>query len=310
MTSSRALFDAVSWHVRGVFATEGNRRFGYRMRDLWQPAEVEARRGLARDLSADVGPELRLQRDAGCLVFDAQAIPSTDDVCAIGRRILQGRDQDGELAAGKKFSRFRIANRDERIALLKIALDRRMLAMAAAYLGVFPVIVEADYYCSFPVDGPFTKSQLWHCDDDAGDVIKFFVYCEDVEEADGPLEFVEPGASRRVRDAIGYRYAGRRYRVQDDVMARHLAPGEQHTVLGRRGTSFIVDTGRCFHRGSRIREPDRRRIIGTFCYCPPSSTILPRRLAAADAPLVQFATELSSPLERAALGLPIASKWL
>src|SRR5258705_6280635 len=138
--------------------------------------------------------------------------------------------------------------------------------MAAAYLGVIPVISEADFFCSFAVEGPFTKSQLWHCDDDAGDVFKLFVYCDDVVPADGPFELVEPTASKRVRDAIGYRYSGRRYRVADAVMARHV-PADQHTqMMGPRGTAFAVDTVRCFHRGSRIIDPQQRRCDAVSVY--------------------------------------------
>ena len=32
----------------------------------------------------------------------------------------------------------------------RIGLDRRLLAMVSAYLGVLPVITEADFFCSFP----------------------------------------------------------------------------------------------------------------------------------------------------------------
>jgi hypothetical protein len=310
-SSTRAWFDAVSWHVRGVFATEANRRFGYRMRDLWQPAEVEARRGLGRDLAVELVPDLRIARESGHRMLSHSAVPPLDEVCAIGRSIIaEARGDGGELAAGKQFSRFRIASDDERAALLRVALDPRMLAMASAYLGTFPVVVEADYYCSFATDGPFTKSQLWHCDDDAGDVIKVFIYCDDVDEADGPFELVMPIASRRIRDQIGYRYAGPRYRVSDAVMERHATADEQVSIRGPAGTAFVVDTSKCFHRGSRITDTRRRRIVATFCYCPPSSSILPRRLAGASTPLSRFAAQFDRPLQRAALGLPLTAKWL
>ena len=199
---------------------------------------------------------------------------------------------------------------DERTALLRVGLDRRVLAMAASYLGFLPVISEADYFCSFPVEGSFTKSQLWHCDCDAGDVFKLFVYCDDVTVADGPFELVDPNSSRRARQTIGYRYAGRRYRVADDVMDAHVPREQQRSIVGPRGTAFVVDTVRCFHRGSRIIDKTRRRVMATICYCPPSGNTIPRRLAWTKAPLVDFAARFSSELERAALGLPLAKKWV
>jgi hypothetical protein len=310
-TSPRALLDAVSWHVRGMFATEQNRRIGFRARALWQPAEVEARRGMGRDIAAELTPALHVDRDAGHRVLSPSAMPSLDEVCSIGRSIIKdATPADGTANAEKKFSRIRVASFEERVALLRVGLDRRVLAMAAEYLGVLPVVSEADYFCSFPVDGPFTKSQLWHCDCDAGDVFKLFIYCDDVTDEDGPFEFIGPASSRRVRDAIDYRYAGRRYRVADDMMAAHVPASEITTMVGPAGTAFVVDTVRCFHRGSRITDKRRRRVMASVCYVPPSCLTIPRRLASEKAPLVEFTSAFTGELERAALGLPIATKWL
>jgi hypothetical protein len=228
-----------------------------------------------------------------------------------GSQILEASSLDTGVSSGnKKFSRFRLAQEEQRHALLKVALDRRMLAMAAAYLGTVPVITEADYYCSFPVTPPFTKSQLWHCDDDARDVLKVFVYCADVEPDDGPFELIAPSVSRAARDAVGYRFAGRRYRVSDEAMARHVSPAQITTLTGPKGTGFVVDTVQCFHRGSRITDPKRSRVVGMICYCPPSGRTLPRRLASGRAPMGAFAETFDGELERAVLGMPLTNRWI
>ena len=310
-SSPRAWFDAVSWHLRGIFATDSNRRIGFRARELWQPAEIEARRGLGRDLATEVQTELRVDPALGYLRLSASAMPSLDHVRSIGHAIINNATPvDGESIGQKEFFRIRVATYEERVALLRVALDRRMLAMAASYLGVLPVISEADFFCSFPTDGPFTKSQLWHCDPDASDVFKLFIYCDDVTQDDGPFELVDAKASERVRHEIGYRYAGRRYRVADDVMASHTQPHDQHQVLGPAPTAFAVDTVHCFHRGSRIVDKTRRRVMATVCYCTPNGYTLPRRLRAKAAPLANFAASFSADVERAALGLPLAHKWI
>lgn len=310
-TSPRGWLDAVSWHLRGVFATEANRRIQFRARELWQPAEIEARRGLARDLATELQPELAVDIRRGYLMLPPAAIPSVDAVCDIGRTIIRDATVAEGVAPGQKpFFRFRLANHDERLSLLRIALDRRVLAMAASYLGVLPVITEADYFCSFPAGPPFTKSQLWHCDDDASDVFKLFVYCDTVEPEDGPFELIESSISHRARAAVGYRYGGRRYRVSDETMQRHVSPQQITTIVAPRGTAFVVDTVRCFHRGSRILDKQRRRVVATICYCPPSGATLPRRLAEKRAPMAEFASAFAGELERAALGLPLARRWL
>jgi hypothetical protein len=309
--SPRAWYAAVSWHVRGLFASEGLRRIGFSARDLWQPAEVEARRGLARDLATEVPSDLVVDPATGHRVLSSTAMPNVDEVCRIGHAIVSesGRD-DGESAGQKKFSRFRIAKSDQRRALLAVALDRRLLAMVSSYFGVVPVITEADFYASFAIEGPYAKSQLWHCDDDASAVLKLFVYCDGVTPSDGPFELVRPDESRYVRTSIGYRYAGRRYRVSDEVMQRYVPDERVVSLVGPRGTTFAVDTARCFHRGSRIRDNTRRRIAAMICYAPPNGHMLPRRLVTGKAPLAEFASSFPGKLEQAVLGMPIATKWL
>lgn len=309
-TSPKAWLDAVTWHVRGVFATEANRRIAFRARELWQPAEIEARKGLGKDVASQ-HVDLRLNREIGHMMLPPSALPALDEVCNIGRAIIANASlADGETTGDKKFFRIRVATYEERVSLLRVALDPRVLAMATAYLGVLPVITEADYFCSFPVAGAFTKSQLWHCDCDSSDVFKLFIYCDDVTEDDGPFELIDPVASHRVREEIGYRYAGRRYRVSDEAMDAHVRPGDIRPMLGARGTAFVVDTVRCFHRGSRITDPSRKRVMATICYTPPAGVTLPRRLTGTNAPLVEFARTFTGDVERAALGVPITTKWL
>jgi len=76
---------------------------------------------------------------------------------------------------------------------------------------------------------------------------------------------------------------------------------EQKRLVGPRGFSFIVDTASCFHRGSRLRKAERRRMVGIIQYVPPSCTQLPLRLDTG-APYRHLITPTMSPLERAVLG--------
>lgn len=305
---ARALFDGLSWHVRGVFATEANRRLGFWARDLWQPAEVNARRGLARELATELDPDLTFDTERGHRVLAPEKLPELQELCG-SISLSASATANGAIPGGKQFSRNKFAGPEQMEMLVRIALDRRLVAMTAAYFGVVPVLADVDIYRAVPVTGPFTKSQLWHCDDDSARVLKIFIYCDAVTEDDGPFELIEPEASREVRRAIGYRFAGRRYRVQDDEMDALVPKTAQQAMLGPRGTAFAVDTVACFHRGSRITKPGRHRVAAIICYCPPSSTKLPRRLAWANAPLTGFASLAKTETDRAVLGLPMARRW-
>jgi hypothetical protein len=308
--SPRFVMDTVSWNIGGMFASERVRSLYYSARSFWQPAEIEARRGLARELATEVQPELVIDREIGCSILPNDKVPDVEPMCAIGRSIVDDAHADGVIPGGKQFSRRRVATDEQRLELLRWALDRRVLAMVSSYFGVIPVLAEADYYCSFATTGPFTKSQLWHCDGEASEVLKIFIYCDDVSIADGPFEYVDATTSARVRDELGYRYGGKRYRVSDATMDDHVPRGLQHPIEGPRNTAFIVDTCSCFHRGSRVLDPQHHRIAAVACYFPPNARLLPRRLARHDAPLASFAQHFTDGIERAALGLPLARRWI
>jgi hypothetical protein len=79
----------------------------------------------------------------------------------------------------------------------------------------------------------------------------------------------------------------------------------QHAILGPTATSLLLDTSRCFHRGSRIRDSERRRCVAIIQYAPPSSTHLPLRLRDGSR-YRNLATTSMTPLARAVLGEPVA----
>lgn len=300
----QTLVGAVNWHARGVFAFEPLREIGFAARALCQPGEVRARKALARELLDQTRPYITLDEHMGYKRLEATAQPAFDAVCTTASAIA-GNDV-GVVSGGKEFFRRRFSNDDELAVLLGAALDRRLVAAVAEYLGELPVICDADYYCSVPHGPPWSKSQLWHCDDDGARMLKLFVYCEDVTAENGPFEFVDARHSARARSAVGYRYAGRRYRVSDAAMNANVAPANQLAIEGPRTTAFLIDTAHCFHRGSRIVAKDKRRVAAIVCYCQASARKLPLRLAGGSAPLTRFATRFTDRFDRAVLGMPVA----
>jgi hypothetical protein len=304
-TSARRWYDAMSWNVRGVFATEANRRVGFWVRNLLQPREVLARKRMAHDVVAP--RELQIPDADSYLRLPASSMPDLRAVCDAGRTTARASLDDTNHPGGKGFHRNHLANPDHIAALLRIALDPRMIAMATSYLGLVPILMDADYFLSRPSSPPWSKSQLWHCDDDAPHHLKLFIYCNDVGEQDGPFDLIPALDSYRVRRAVGYRYAGRRYRVSDATMDQHVPRDNQLSILGPAGSAFIIDTVRCFHRGSRIVDPARYRMVAFIHYCPPNAARLPLRLATRGAPFANQIEQYSGELERAVLGCPVAA---
>ncbi|HEY3804334.1 MAG TPA: hypothetical protein VGL61_17075 [Kofleriaceae bacterium] len=293
-----ALVDKLSWHVRGIFAFSPLRDLGFAARAAFQLAEVRARKAM---VDAHEATDMTIDRALGYITL---APDSRFDALAATGSSIAGADV-GKNMGGKAFFRARFSTDDEVAILLRAALDRRILAAVTRYLGTIPVICDADFYCSMPHGPPWTKSQLWHCDDDGARVVKLFVYCEDVDANNGPLEFVDARTSQKVRRAVHYRYAGRRYRVSDTAMEAHRADSSHITLAGARTSGLLIDTSRCFHRGSRIVAKDKRRVAAIVTYVPASGRTLPLRLREGNAPLARFATRFADPVERAVLGVPI-----
>ena len=307
----RHLRESAMWHIRGLGATENLRRVGFAARSLCQPTEIKRRRDAAACLAQRFPDAERVPIEAGYLRLPALKGVDFANVAALGSELADAAMQRASNdPGGKRFHHSRLVRARDMPPILKAALQPRMLAIASAYLGTVPILGDVDYFVSLPSEPPWSQSQLWHCDDDAPRQLKLFVYCDDVGEADGPFELIEAAESAKIRKAVGYRYAGRRYRVSDITMDAVLTPRKRVSIRASAGSAFVVDTARCFHRGSRITERGRRRVVGVALYCTPNGSKLPLRLASRRGPVASRMGEgvlrKLSPLQRAVLGDPIS----
>jgi hypothetical protein len=295
----RRFVDAVKWHVRGEFSVPALRSIGFAARGVVQLDEIRARKHIAREQPLG---ELTIDKYRGYTRMAPDA--RFDELARVGSALAAANV--GRSMGGKDFFRARFSTDDEIEILLRATLDRRIVHAVTSYLGTVPVICEADYYCSVPHGPPWSKSQLWHCDDDGNRLVKLFVYCEDVGSDVGPFECIDAQASARARRAVHYRYAGRRYRVSDDAMSAPVQRSEHLVFEGARTSSFLIDTSRCFHRGSRIAARDKRRVAAIVTFLQPNAKRLPLRLRSGAAPLARFAERFTDPLARAVLGVAVA----
>jgi hypothetical protein len=298
------LVDTVKWHMRGVVETDSVRRIKFGLRDLYQRREIARRTEWSRALAREP-QRVTLDRELGFRIDPFDGILDLEPVCRLGEK-LASNIKSSPQAHNKAFHVNRLLPAESLDVMLAIALHEDLLRVATVYLGIVPILGDVDFFYSRPTRAstPFSSSQLYHCDSEAATQMKFFIYCGDVGAHDGPLEVVDATRSKMVRDRINYRFGGRAYRVKDETMTS-LVPDYEHSVVGPRGTSLLLDTGRCFHRGSRIRGEDRRRMVGVIQFVPPSSTTLPLPLRNG-APFRHLVDRHVSPLARAVLGEQVA----
>src|SRR5215510_11363889 len=74
--------------------------------------------------------------------------------------------------------------------LLKLALDRKLLEIVSAYLGLWPRLHSIGAWLNHPTDAPPEVSQLWHRDPEDLKLIKVFIYLNDVDEGCGPFTYI------------------------------------------------------------------------------------------------------------------------
>ncbi|MBI5545187.1 MAG: hypothetical protein HY901_14960 [Deltaproteobacteria bacterium] len=116
-----------------------------------------------------------------------------------------------------------------------------LLRAARDYLGCTPTISGLRIDWSAPTTQAPGHVQRFHRDYDDWRFLKLFVYLTDVDDGDGPHEYVlgSQRGSGRFR-AVAY---------SDQEIERQYSPALHRRVLGKAGTSFVADTWGV-HRGN------------------------------------------------------------
>lgn len=146
---------------------------------------------------------------------------------------------------------------------VRYALQPVVLRILGDFMGDLPQLSDVLLTLSQPTENkPLSYSQLWHLDHDDKRVCKLFIYLTDVRDtADGPLTFIPAPASKPFRNTI-------KSHMSDDKVFAKVDRSVVKEMVAPRLSSFIVNTARCLHMGSRIRS-DRTRLLYTATYIQP-----------------------------------------
>jgi hypothetical protein len=146
---------------------------------------------------------------------------------------------------------------------VRYALQPGVLRILGDFMHELPQLSDVVLTLSRPTaNKTLSYSQLWHLDHDDKRVCKLFIYLTDVRDtADGPLTFIPAPASRRFRNTL-------KSHMSDDRVFASVDRSAVKEMIAPRLTSFIVNTARCLHMGSRILS-DRTRLLYTATYIQP-----------------------------------------
>jgi hypothetical protein len=153
---------------------------------------------------------------------------------------------------------------------LAACLSHRMLDIANSYLGLWSKLEYVDIWYSVPqaVDADRKASQRWHRDFNDKHLLKAFLYLVDVDEGNGPFEYV-PGSAPggRYGDAWPWRPLGENY-PPDGELEKKIPKDGIRTFTAPKATLIFCNTSG-FHRGGFATE--RPRVLATVTYSSPAS---------------------------------------
>lgn len=152
---------------------------------------------------------------------------------------------------------------------MKIALNPTLLKIISKYLGQVPQFEGALLTHSVPTNAPPRSSQLWHQDHDHIKMVKVFVYFSDVlNKHQGPFTFIDAKSSSKVRNSFFPKH------LPDSEVFQTIDQKQVREMTGSKLTTFICDTSRCYHMGSRVDEGHERYMLTMLYTAIPS--IYPR----------------------------------
>lgn len=161
-------------------------------------------------------------------------------------RLLDADMKDGKLSADNVFVRF--------------ALQQPVINIVSTALGEVPWLDYVLLSYSRHTGDQLKSSQLWHRDHDDVRVIKLFSYLTDVEDdGDGPFTFLP----RQSSDRFGYPLITSHF--SDEPIFQRVSRGDVKVMKAPRLTSFMVDTAKCLHMGSRM-APGHGRLLYTATF--------------------------------------------
>lgn len=144
--------------------------------------------------------------------------------------------------------------------LYRFGLNETFLRIAKAYLKLSTMYRSVVPRIDFP-NGKLMETRLFHIDADDDRMVKFIVYLTDVEEEDGPFQFVP---ITQATEATPVKQNGKA-RVWPEEMAKVAPEKDWITCCGKAGTIVIGDTCHMYHRGVPGTRNERHAIFYSYC---------------------------------------------
>lgn len=148
----------------------------------------------------------------------------------------------------------------------KLAFDTNLLNLVSQFLGSEPILCQTN--CWWSINKSTHRSnlsgnaQLFHQDTEYLKFVKVFIYLTDVNEDNGPHQYVK-GSSKIAQEKLGENYVISS-RVEDEKVDDVFGKDNVITFTGKKGTIIIEDTFG-LHKGTPVVEGARLLLQLEYC---------------------------------------------
>jgi hypothetical protein len=184
--------------------------------------------------------------------LDALSIPSSKKMFEVSQNLIP---QIPKSIPGKKNEYVVHASSQQMMENSEIflwGLEQRILNIAENYFGL-PVAYHGAYFRRDIANNIEEMSRLWHIDIEDLRVLKVIIYLQDVNEENGPFEYLPLSLSKQVGKKLKYRHGY----VKNQRMEEALSGSHYQSCTGKAGTVVLAATGSVFHRGKIPIASDR-----------------------------------------------------
>jgi len=146
---------------------------------------------------------------------------------------------------------------------IQLFLTDAILQIVSAFYACAPkAYVFTTWLHPWIPSGTREVSQKWHKDPEGMEVVKVFLYVDDVELENGPFEYVKGSFTKGKNSSLQPYRIKNRY-PPDGYIERNVSKDDIFTGIGKKGTLIFADNNG-FHRGGYVKKGMRKVMQVSF----------------------------------------------
>jgi len=164
--------------------------------------------------------------------------------------------------------------------IVKFSINNKVYLSASKYLGVLPVVAKINVTHNIVNESKKPRaSMLWHKDDFGYKSLDLFLAVSDIDENNGPLEFVKRknslGVFYKIHSDLENQEPGQRNKIEDSQFSNYFESNDLDRLLGVGGTALLIDSFTSYHRGGNCSL--HNRLMLRISYQTPDSFTLAKK---------------------------------